>query len=197
MVTRPAPARSAPRAASRAAPVDHEGPEATTACPRSYLCPLNCGRGKCASQSCGVFSKAWGRMSANTLSAIPISATEMGPQKSRPGRSTWPGFLRKNVMVCEALTASPMTAPEVPLMPLGKSTATTGADCAFMPSIIARGRPSTGRSRPAPNKASMMTSAPARAAGSAGIVGPVQALAASAASPLSRPTSPTSRTSAG
>ena len=39
IVTSPAPARRAPRAASRAAPVDHEGPETTTAWPRSYLCP--------------------------------------------------------------------------------------------------------------------------------------------------------------
>ena len=38
-VTSPAPTRSAPRAASRAAPVRVAGPETTTAWPRSYLCP--------------------------------------------------------------------------------------------------------------------------------------------------------------
>ena len=56
-------------------------------------------------------------------------------------QKTCPGFLRKNVTVCAALTAAPITAPEVPLMPLGKSTAITGAACAFMASIIARAEP--------------------------------------------------------
>ena len=37
MVTSPAPARNAPRAASRAAPVEDIPPETTTACPRVYL----------------------------------------------------------------------------------------------------------------------------------------------------------------
>ena len=61
-------------------------------------------------------------------------------------------------MVCAAFTAVPITAPDVPLIPLGRSTATIGAACAFMLSIMARGRPSTGRSRPAPNRASITTS---------------------------------------
>ena len=37
IVTRPAPARNAPRAASRAAPVDDSPPDTTTAWPREYL----------------------------------------------------------------------------------------------------------------------------------------------------------------
>ena len=51
-------------------------------------------------------------------------------------------------------TATPITAPVVPLMPLGRSTARTRG-AAFMASIMARATPSTGRSRPAPNRASM------------------------------------------
>jgi hypothetical protein len=61
---------------------------------------------------------------------------------------------RKNVTVSAALTASPITAPVVPLIPLGRSTAMHAGAVAFMASIIARATPSTGRSRPAPNSAS-------------------------------------------
>ena len=64
-----------------------------------------------------------------------------------------------------ALTAAPITAPLAPLMPLGRSTATTGTPLALIASIIARAAPSTGRSSPAPNSASTITSAPASAAG--------------------------------
>ena len=45
-VTRPAPARSAPRAASRAAPVVTAPPDTITACPRVYLWPSWRGTGK-------------------------------------------------------------------------------------------------------------------------------------------------------
>ena len=89
-----------------------------------------------------------------------MSATSTGPQCSRPGSSRWPGFLRKNVTVSLALTAAPITAPLLPLMPLGRSTATTGTPAALIASIIARAGPSTGRSRPAPNSASTMRPAP-------------------------------------
>ena len=64
-------------------------------------------------------------------------------------------------------------------MPLGKSTAMTGAACSFMASIMARGSPSTGRSSPAPNKASITASAPASPAGRRPIVGPFHLFAAS------------------
>ena len=43
------------------------------------------------------------------------------------------------------------------------------AGAAFMASITVRGRPSTGRSRPAPNSASTITFAPARLSGSGGL----------------------------
>ena len=59
----------------------------------------------------------------------------------------------------------PITAPDVPLMPLGRSTATIGAGCAFMASIIARASPSTGRSSPAPNSASITTVRTLKSAG--------------------------------
>ena len=88
-----------------------------------------------------------GAICASTDAGIPMSATETGPQWMRPGRRRCPGFLRKNVTVREALTAVPMTAPDVPLIPLGRSTARIGAGCVFILSIMARGRPSTGRSR--------------------------------------------------
>ena len=40
-----------------------------------------------------------------------MSATEIAPQWSRPGKRRCPGFLRKKVTVCAALTAFPITAP--------------------------------------------------------------------------------------
>ena len=52
-----------------------------------------------------------------------MSATSIVPQCSRPGSSRWPGLRRKNVTVSVALTATPITAPVVPLIPLGRSTA--------------------------------------------------------------------------
>ena len=131
----------------------------------------------------------WRRCSAgccsSTASGMPMSATSTGPQCSRPGSSRWPGLRRKNVTVSLACTAAPITAPLSPLMPLGRSTAITGTPAALIASIIARAAPSTGRSRPAPNSASTIRSAPASAAGAAGSTGPCQRRAASAASPLS------------
>ena len=50
-----------------------------------------------------------------------------------------------------------MTAPVVPLMPLGRSTARTGAPLALIASIMSSGSPFTVRSRPAPNSASMIS----------------------------------------
>ena len=58
MVTSPAPARSAPRAASRAAPVEESPPDTTTAWPRPYLCPSVRGTGKLLAQSSGPLTPA-------------------------------------------------------------------------------------------------------------------------------------------
>src|SRR4029077_12285533 len=69
MVTSPAPARNAPRAASRAAPVDQAGPDTTTAWRRSYLWPSYFGTGKKRRHSAGTF--------ANVLGAI-LSSTDAG-----------------------------------------------------------------------------------------------------------------------
>ena len=57
MVTSPAPARSAPRAASRAAPVCDTSPDTTTAWPRWYLWPPGCGTGKRSAHSAGALAK--------------------------------------------------------------------------------------------------------------------------------------------
>ncbi len=192
MVTSPAPARNAPRAASRAAPVKDSPPETTTAWPRVYLWPSTRGSGKVFAHRGGELIEMRGLIASSTLAAIPMSATRTVPQWSRPGRSTWPTLQRKKVTVSAAFTARPITAPVVPLIPLGRSTAQT-QDAGFMASIMARATPSTGRSRPAPNSASMMTSAGINAAGAAAVVGPCQRCAANAASPLSRSRFPTRR----
>ena len=81
-------------------------------------------------------------------------------------------------------------------MPLGKSTATTGADCAFMASIIARASPFD---RPIEAGAEQRIDHDIGAGQAIRLrrTKPVRAnaFAASAASPLSRAASPTSRTS--
>ena len=59
-VTSPAPARNAPRADIRAAPVAAMSPETTMAWPRSYLWPSICGTGKAARQVSGMFSNVRG-----------------------------------------------------------------------------------------------------------------------------------------
>ena len=191
MVTSPAPARSAPRAASRAAPVVNSPPDATTQCPRVYLCPSGCGTGKPWRQSAGELIQVCGVILSRTTPAIPICATWIVPQCSRPGSSACPSLRRKNVTVVDARTAVPMTAPVVPLIPLGRSIACT-QEALFMASIMARGLPSTGRSRPAPNSASMTTSSGIRLCAVAGSYGPLHRCAASRASPRNRPMSPTS-----
>ena len=114
---------------------------------------------------------------------MPISATRTRPQCIRPGSSRCAGFLRKNVTVSMALIATPMTAPVVPLMPLGRSTASTGAPLALIASIMSSGSPLTGRLRPAPNSASMISAGLPIACGLNGSTGYFQPFAASAASP--------------
>ena len=95
IVTRPAPARKAPRAASRAAPVDHEGPETTTAWPRSYLCPASRGTGKCARQSAGTFSNVFGAICASTESGnADVGDRDRAAMKSA-GQKQMPGLLAK------------------------------------------------------------------------------------------------------
>ena len=176
MVTRPAPARSAPRAASRAAPVDDGPPETTTAWPREYLWPSVRACGNAFRQSAGTFANVVGLILSRTRSGIPISATSTTPQCRRPGRRKCPGLRRKNVTVSCALMAHPITAPVVPFTPLGKSTATMGTEAAFIKSMTLRAGPSTSRSSPAPNSASMIKSQFANASGDTSLTGSAPAL---------------------
>ena len=194
MVTRPAPARSAPRAASRAAPVDDGPPEMTTAWPREYLWPSVLACGNAFRQSAGTFANVVGLILSRTRSGIPISATSTTPQCRRPGRRKCPGLRRKNVTVSCALMAHPITAPVVPFTPLGKSTATMGTEAAFIKSMTLRAGPSTSRSSPAPNSASMIKSQSVNAAGDGSLTGPFQRCAAKAASPFNRSRFPTKQT---
>ena len=114
-VTRPAPARNAPRAASRAAPVCDSPPDTTTAWPRAYLWPSTRGMGKVARHNAGTSRNVRGRTCASTSAGMPISATSSRPQWSRPGSSTCPGLRRKKVTVSSASTAAPMAKPLEPL----------------------------------------------------------------------------------
>src|SRR5262249_23645289 len=127
----------------------------------------------------GAVIQALGATRPSTFAAIPMSAIRTFPQWSRPGNSAWPIFRRKNVTVSVAFTATPIPAPVVQLIPLGRPTAYT-QDAVFVASIRARARPSTGLSRPAPNKASTTTSAGVTPVGAAAAEGPRQRCAATA-----------------
>ena len=104
-MTAPAPIRSAPAAASRAAPVATAGPETTKAWPRAYLWSAGCGRRSCACQSAGTLWNVVGRIVFSTDPECRSAATSVAPQCRRPGRSRWPGFSRKKVTVRVARTA--------------------------------------------------------------------------------------------
>src|SRR5689334_14437552 len=80
IVTNPAPARNAPRAASLAAPVEGNSPETTTAWPLLYLWPETLGFGNSASQSGGSLAHCCGLISSRTEAGIPMSATISFPQ---------------------------------------------------------------------------------------------------------------------
>ena len=66
--------------------------------------------------------------------------------------------------------------PVVPSRPLGTSTATTGLPQALMAATTSAATPSSGRDRPAPNRASTMRSASARVAGAERLDGRAPAL---------------------
>ncbi|CCD92896.1 exported hypothetical protein [Bradyrhizobium sp. ORS 375] len=184
-VTSPAPARSAARAPMRDAPVAATSPDIASTCPRAYLWPSMRGTGKRGCHSSGSFSNACGLISSSTCASMPMSASRTRPQCCRPGSNRCAGFLRKNVTVSVARTAMPITAPVVPLMPLGRSTASTGAPLALIAAITSWGSPLTGRLRPAPNSASMIKAGLPIACGVNGSTGNFQPLAAEAASPCS------------
>ena len=93
----PGPRRSAgpPRAASRAAPVLQASPLTTISRPRACLCEAASGHGKRGSQRSGPFSNSCaGRVAPGRCRPPP-------PRRSgsRPGSSTWAGFLAWKVTV--------------------------------------------------------------------------------------------------
>ena len=83
--TIPAPARSAARAASRAAPVACAGPDRTSAAPRAYLCERGPSRGRAWRQRIGELTKAFGAMRGRTLAGMPMSARRI-VSAERPAR---------------------------------------------------------------------------------------------------------------
>ncbi len=85
-VTRPAPARSAAPAASRAAPVRAIGPETHHRVAAAVLVVRRApGRDRRAAQSDGAFSKVRGAIASSTESGMPMSARVSRPQRARPG----------------------------------------------------------------------------------------------------------------
>ena len=77
------PTRSAPRAASRAAPVRVAGAAGDHTRVRARACALPAWPGQGGSHSAGVFSHSEIACAATTLSGAPISATTISPHKAR------------------------------------------------------------------------------------------------------------------
>ena len=95
MVTRPAPALNAPRAASRPAPVVGRPPDTTTAWPREYLWPPARGRGNKRLHNGGRLAKVIGLITASTLAGMPISATWIAPQAAGRAAADDPPLVEK------------------------------------------------------------------------------------------------------
>jgi hypothetical protein len=147
--------------------------------------------------SAGEFSNVRGAISSSTCAGMPMSASTMLPQCSRPGMSRCPGFLRKNVTVRSARTARPRTSPVAPSTPDGISTAITGIPDPFSAATSSPAGPSTARDSPAPNTASTARCCPSSTSGTAGTTSPSQRPAITAASPFSASRSPRSATFTG
>jgi hypothetical protein len=96
-VTSPAPARSAPRAASTAAPAFPTDPATTRTWPKVPLwAPAGrSGRSRAASAASVQLSAA--PSSATTASGIPMSTTDQRPACSPAGSSTRQGLGRQSV----------------------------------------------------------------------------------------------------
>ncbi len=109
----------------------------------------------------GTFSQVRGCRCGNTVSGTPISASTVSPHRARPGISKCAGLRRKNVTVSSQCTA-PVAAPLSPQTPLGTSTATMGSALRCALASVSAAAPSSGRVKPAPNKASTTKVCPSR-----------------------------------
>ncbi len=176
MVTRPAPARRAARAARMAAPVI-AGPPSTVTCPRLclWLCAPGAGSG---AHSVGVLAKVPPWASPRMARGSPMSAQTTSPHRERPGSSRWPGFRAAKVTVRSARRAKPRTSPLAPQRPEGTSTAMSFPR-AGTASRNPRAALPRSRRRPAPNSASRTTAA----SPTSRAIGPRQRAAIAAASP--------------
>ncbi len=133
------------------------------------------------------------RSTAGRTGGLPMSETITRRRSLGPAAAGGPASGGKNVTDRRALTATPRTAPVRPSIPLGRSIDTTiapAAPAALIASTIAAADPSSGRARPAPNRASTITSALCRRVGSAGSTTPRNRAAAAFASPVRMAGSP-------
>ncbi len=126
-----------------------------------------------------------------------MSATTTSPHRPRPGSSTCAGFLAWKVTVRAAWGAKPSGAPVSPPSPEGRSTATRAAPLAVLRRRAAWAEDSSGRARPAPNRASITSPSAGASALGRERTSPVQAAAAAAASPFSPARSPRAATPTG
>ena len=136
-------------------------------------------------QSAGPLTRNPVSWAATIASGMPMSASLVVPQCSRPGSSRCPGFRRQKVTVSRAWGAAPRIAPVAPSTPDGTSIATTDRPAVASASTTPRATPSSGRAKPAPNNASTISSAPARLAVDKASTAPAHPAAAQAASPAS------------
>ena len=128
--------------------------------PRAYLWSSGRGHRRWLRQSAGTLWNVAGRIVSSTESGMPICATSVAPQWSRPGRSRWPGFRRKKVTVRVARTATPCDRSGPPVDPAREVDGEhRDARWRSAPPRSRAASPESGRSSPAPNSASMTRSA--------------------------------------
>ena len=102
MVTSPTPERSAPVAASTAAPVFPIDPATIKRCPKAPLCAPRARRGNAAAASASSSRNSVGWAVSMLAGGMPMSATTSSPISSQAGGSTWPRFAAANVTVSAA-----------------------------------------------------------------------------------------------
>ena len=127
IVTSPAPARKAPRAASRAAPVCASPPESDQGMAARIFMAIDTRNREVLPPESRTVGEGFGRDRRRTASPqCQYPRQRCRRNATRPGSSKWPGLRRKKVMVRVASIAAPRICPLEPSMPEGTSTARIG-----------------------------------------------------------------------
>ena len=153
-------------AARRAAPVVATGPPTTSAWPKRYLWLVGGARGQEMRHSAGALrAQAFIVGGDDQSSGMPMSAsTQLDRSAAGPGRSRWPGLRRQKVTVSAARRGSAEDGTGG-AVDTGRHVDRDDRPIRGRQRLDHRQRrsPSSGRARPAPNRASTTSSAPSSA----------------------------------